>query len=90
MRTRATPHPPPSPLPAQAGTRRGRAATRTPWIPIPATPAPQQQISTVSMLFQQRQIIERADGTCFLMRSLALSLLLRRGSDSTPIKMGEG
>lgn len=51
MRTHATPHPPPSPLPAQAGTRRGRAAIRTPWIPIPATPAPQQQILTVSILF---------------------------------------
>lgn len=48
MKTHATPHPPPSPLPAQAGTRRGRAATRTPWIPIPATQAPRQQTITVS------------------------------------------
>lgn len=50
MKTHATPHPPPSPLPAQAGTQRGRAATRTPWIPIPATRAPRQQTTTVSML----------------------------------------
>uniref|UniRef100_A0AAQ4QYV9 Cysteine-serine-rich nuclear protein 1b n=1 Tax=Gasterosteus aculeatus aculeatus TaxID=481459 RepID=A0AAQ4QYV9_GASAC len=46
MRTRGTPRPPPSPPPAQDGTRRGRAATRTPWIPLPATPAPRQHIST--------------------------------------------
>lgn len=50
MKTHATPHPPPSPLPAQAGTRRGRAATRTPWIPIPATRTPRQQTVTVSTL----------------------------------------
>lgn len=50
MKTHATPHPPPSPLPAQAGTQRGRAATRTHWIPIPATRAPRQQTITVSTL----------------------------------------
>ncbi|KAK7881813.1 hypothetical protein WMY93_030222 [Mugilogobius chulae] len=42
-------HPPLSPPPAQPGTQRGKAATQTPWIPLPATPAPQQPISTVSL-----------------------------------------
>lgn len=50
-RTSATLPPPlplSPPLPTLSGTRMGRAATPTPWIRPPATPAPLQHPSTVS------------------------------------------